>query len=273
LWRIAFAIWLASHERLLGLIAVPIALGWYVRVWWAVLAAYWIFGFFWILPGGMMMLGLILAQLLVPGDPYLSLARRGAPDPGTTWRMPAAAPLFVLFSPLLEFARPLYVHGPEMLPAAIVFAALFCLAPIWIVRPRHAPGLDFVFYDGHCALCHSTVRYLMAEDTDGSRFRFAPLSSPAFESMVPGEIRRGLPDSVVVRTATGEVLTRYRAVQHALERLGGYWRIAGAVMHLLPTRTGDKIYNFIAARRYRVFGTKNEVCPLMPPTVRNRFEL
>lgn len=273
LWRIAFAIWLASHELLLAVIAIPIALGWHARIWWAVLAAYWILGFFWVLPGGMMMLGIIAAQLLVPGDPYLSLARRGAPDPGTDWRMPAVAPLVVLFSPFLEFARPHYVPGVEMLPAAVIFAVLFCAAPSRIVGPRRAADPDAVFYDGHCALCHGTVRFLVAEDADGTRFRFAPLGSAAFEAAIDEETRRGLPDSVVVYTAAGVTLTKYRGVRYALERLGGYWRIGGLAMRVLPTNAGDSLYDWIARRRYGVFGRKEDVCPLMPPSVRGRFEV
>ena len=81
-----------------------------------------------------------------------------------------------------------------------------------------------------------------------------------------------MPDSVVVRTAAGVILTRHRGIAYALQRLGGYWRIAGTFMHLMPVKAGDKLYDFIAARRYGVFGTKDDVCPLMPTAVRNRFE-
>ena len=41
---------------------------------------------------------------------------------------------------------------------------------------------DIVFYDGGCALCHHSVRFLVARDRDGSRFRFAPIGGACFRS-------------------------------------------------------------------------------------------
>jgi predicted DCC family thiol-disulfide oxidoreductase YuxK len=271
LWRIAFATYLASQEVLLALVAIPIAFGWHARIWWAVTVVYLLAGFFWALTGGLILLALVCAQLLVPGDPYLTLDRRGATDPGANWRMPAMACILVLLSPILEVVRPSYARGGELLPAAITFAALFCSPPALVVRPRRSPERDVVFYDGHCALCQASVRFLIAEDADGSRFEFAPLDSPAFVERIPEDRRGILPDSVVIRTGGGDVLMRYAAVRYALERLGGYWRVAGVLMRVVPGGAGDRMYDWIARRRYRVFGTKDEVCPLMPPTLRSRF--
>ena len=36
---------------------------------------------------------------------------------------------------------------------------------------------------------------------------------------------------------------------------------------------GDKIYDWIADHRYRIFGKKEDVCPLMPPALRPRFDV
>ena len=87
--------------------------------------------------------------------------------------------------------------------------------------PRAGAGVghSLVFYDGTCGLCHRAVRFALARDADGSRFRFAPLDSEAFRQRVPDAA--GLPDSMVVRTPEGSVLVRSAGVIHILERAGG----------------------------------------------------
>src|SRR5579885_2416758 len=34
---------------------------------------------------------------------------------------------------------------------------------------------ELIFYDGHCGLCHGFVKFALARDREGARFRFAPL--------------------------------------------------------------------------------------------------
>src|SRR5438067_1150934 len=110
------------------------------------------------------------------------------------------------------------------LSLGMVMLHLFTFDPAW-VRPRPATGTDTLFYDGHCGLCHRAVRFVLAEDRTGTAFRFAPLDGDAFRAALPAADRAQLPDSIVVRTAEGAVLTRSAAVRHILQRLGGLWRL------------------------------------------------
>jgi len=261
LWRIALAVYLGSHELLMGLFCLPIAFGWHARIWWAVLAVYWAVGFWWVPPGGMMLAGLIAAQLLVPDKPYLSVSRRGKSDPGTDWRLPTVAFAVALISPLLEFVRDVPIARYELFAGAVVFTLLFLLPPSLVIPPRGASELDKILYDGHCALCHGFIRFLLAEDQQGTRFHFAPLESS--ESA----------ESVMVKISDGPVLIKYRAVRYLFERLGGYWRIIALGMRMVPVSAGDKMYDWIAQHRYRIFGKKADVCPLMPQALRPRFDL
>jgi len=80
---------------------------------------------------------------------------------------------------------------------------------------------SMVFYDGGCGLCHRAVRFALAHDADGSRFRFASLDSEGFRRRVPPAARAGLPDSIVALTPDGTLLVRSAAVLHVLERVGG----------------------------------------------------
>ncbi len=129
-----------------------------------------------------------------------------------------------------------------------------------------------LFYDGHCALCHFSVKFVLKHDRPGKLFRFAPLLGPTFAARVPAEKRAGLPDSVVVLTNEGALLVRSDAFLHVLRQLGGGWRALAAVIGVIPRSLRDVAYDFIARVRYRVFGTREDSCPVMAPDLRARFD-
>lgn len=133
--------------------------------------------------------------------------------------------------------------------------------------------MERLFYDGTCALCHGAVRFVLAHDREGRAFRFAPLDSPAFRALAPAELRVTLPDSLVVATEDGRLLTRSEAVLHLLERLGGGWRVLAGLSRLVPRRLRDAAYDLVARVRYRVFGRKDDACPRIAPALRSRFDL
>jgi len=137
---------------------------------------------------------------------------------------------------------------------------------------RFAEKTETLFYDGHCALCHGTVKFVIKRDRTGTTFRFAPLQGETFQALVPVEKRAGLPDSIVIRTADGSLLARSDAVVRLLERLGGGWRILGAILAAIPRGLRDAVYDFIARIRYRVFGKRDDLCPIVPPALRQRFD-
>lgn len=138
--------------------------------------------------------------------------------------------------------------------------------------PPFAEKTETLFYDGHCALCHGTVQFVLERDRTGAAFRFAPLQGETFQAQVPLEQRAGLPDSIVIRTADGSLLARSDAVVHMLQRLGGGWRVPASILAAIPRGLRDAVYDFIARVRYRVFGKRNDLCPIVPPDLRGRFE-
>lgn len=131
---------------------------------------------------------------------------------------------------------------------------------------------SMVFYDGACGLCHRTVRFAIARDRDGSRFRFAALGGETFRRLVPEPARAGLPDSIVVLTPDGSLLTRSGAVVHILERIGGSWRLPAGLLGLVPRGIRDLGYDGIARVRYRLFSKPTDACPVTPPELRARFD-
>ena len=141
----------------------------------------------------------------------------------------------------------------------------------WLL-PNQVRMADTVFYDGHCGLCHHFVKFLIVRDTNGVLFQFAPLDSEAFHRQIPEEVRATLPNSIVI-VADGDILVQSRAAIHALGRLGGPWRCFAIVCRFVPRPLADVVYNFIATIRRRIFGRQEDVCPLLPPELRNRFLL
>ncbi len=147
---------------------------------------------------------------------------------------------------------------------------LMAFDPGWIA-PRKARSGERIFYDGACGLCHRFVTFVLAEDRAAS-FRFAPLGGAAFEREIEASARADLPDSIVVRTANGELLVRSRAALYVLERLGGLWRLIALVARLVPRPLADFVYDGIARLRSRVFAKPSSACPLMPPELALRFD-
>lgn len=137
---------------------------------------------------------------------------------------------------------------------------------------RATPTTEILFYDGHCGLCHRAVKFVLKHDRPGDAFRFAPLQGPTFQAQVPANRRAGLPDSIVVLTQAGELLVRSDAFLHILGRLGGGWRRLAGLFSVIPRPARDRVYDFVARIRYRIFGKRDELCPIVPPDLRERFD-
>jgi predicted DCC family thiol-disulfide oxidoreductase YuxK len=131
---------------------------------------------------------------------------------------------------------------------------------------------ETIFYDGHCALCHGTVKFALRRDRSGAAFRFAPLQGQTFKQRVPTAHRQNVPDSIVVLTREGSLLVRSDAIVHILRGLGGGWRPIARILVAIPRALRDAGYNFIARIRYRVFGKRDDLCPVVPPELRARFD-
>jgi predicted DCC family thiol-disulfide oxidoreductase YuxK len=131
---------------------------------------------------------------------------------------------------------------------------------------------DELFYDGGCGLCHSAVRFVLNRGEAGRAFRFAPLGGETFRQRLSAGQRAGLPDSVVILAASGEVLTRSRAVLRILHALGGGWRLLGWMGQVLPRILADALYDFLASIRHRHFAKPVDVCPGLSDEERTRFD-
>lgn len=121
-------------------------------------------------------------------------------------------------------------------------------------------------------MCHRAVKFVLKHDRSGKAFRFAPLQGETFAARVAAGRRAELPDSIVVETAEGALLVRSNAFLHILRRLGGGWKILAAILAVIPRTLRDTAYDFIARIRYSIFGRRDDVCPIVPPDLRARFD-
>lgn len=131
---------------------------------------------------------------------------------------------------------------------------------------------EILYYDGQCGLCHRGVKFVLKHDRSGAAFRFAPLQGMTFQARVPGDQRAALPDSMAVQTAAGTLLIRSDALVHILRRLGGGWKILGAALAIVPRPLRDPAYNFVARTRHHLFRRPDELCPVLPASLRARFD-
>jgi predicted DCC family thiol-disulfide oxidoreductase YuxK len=164
----------------------------------------------------------------------------------------------------------LLLGGSWLAAVALLLAMGLMFDPRWL--PPHAPEQpEDVFYDGHCGLCHRTVRFAARRDPDGKLFRFAPLDGRHIRQALTPAQRDRLPDSVVVYTDQRAVRVRSEAVLHLLERIGGLWRVLAWLGRVMPRPIRDAAYDGIAAIRHRLFARPEAACPLTPPEWRGRF--
>jgi len=139
--------------------------------------------------------------------------------------------------------------------------------------PMPTSNQTLVLYDGVCGLCNRLVAFLLRHDRR-DQFRFAPLQSELAQTLLR---RYGLDpndfDTVVVladlRQPAERALTRSQAALWAIDRLGGIWKLF-AIARLIPLPLREAVYNFIARRRYQVFGKYDE-CPLPKVEDRHKF--
>jgi predicted DCC family thiol-disulfide oxidoreductase YuxK len=129
-------------------------------------------------------------------------------------------------------------------------------------------GDRIVLFDGVCAFCSAWSRFLIKRDP-GAALRLAAIQSRTGQALLAWA---GLPTDRVdtmVFVDRGKAYVRTDAFLRVVRHLGGPWRwLAWGVAVPRPFR--DWVYDQIATRRLRIFGTVEE-CLVPVPEVRARF--
>jgi predicted DCC family thiol-disulfide oxidoreductase YuxK len=125
-----------------------------------------------------------------------------------------------------------------------------------------------ILFDGICNLCCGWVRFLIRHDKQ-MKFRFASFQSEAGEKLIKtlGLITGNM--ETIIYLKENHILRYSSAVLEILKEMGGIWKIL-TVFKLIPTKIRDRIYQFIACKRYTFFG-KRSSCLLPTPEIKKRF--
>ena len=112
-----------------------------------------------------------------------------------------------------------------------------------------------VFFDGHCGLCNGFVNFLLICDIFDN-LQFATLQGKSAQQQLSKEQYSKL-DTLVV-TYKGRTYEKFDGVFLAISQLNPLFKIL-LILHLLPKKLRDALYNSIARNRYKIFGYQ-DVC-------------
>jgi len=136
-------------------------------------------------------------------------------------------------------------------------------------RPQLIDGAPdgLIVFDGVCVFCSSWVQFVIARDRS-QRFRFSPVQSAygcGLAARLGISVENPETNAVVFN---GRAYFKSDAALELLSHLPG-WSWA-RVLKETPRWIRDGIYDWIARRRYRLFG-RTETCMVPTPELRARF--
>jgi predicted DCC family thiol-disulfide oxidoreductase YuxK len=131
-----------------------------------------------------------------------------------------------------------------------------------------APRGAVILFDGTCAFCEGSVKFIARRDP-GHYFRFgASQSSKGAELLAAHGLTRDLTRSMVL-IEDGQVFLRSTASLRIAGRLTFPWRLA-KVFLWVPRPIRDGAYRGVAAVRHRLAGRSN-ACEIPPPEIAERM--
>jgi len=134
---------------------------------------------------------------------------------------------------------------------------------------------SLILFDGVCNLCCGWIRFLIRRDKKAV-FTFVPLQTDMGKRLLEtvdlkAENLTTSNINTIVYIKNNQAFIESEAVLEILTNLGGIWRIFG-VLRLIPRSLRDKIYRYIASKRYSLYG-KRTSCFLPTPEDEKRFSL
>lgn len=130
------------------------------------------------------------------------------------------------------------------------------------------PHNPVMLFDGVCHFCSSTVGFVIRRDPH-ARVRFLSIQSALGREIYRREGHDPDQPDTILFVIDGKVLARSDAILEIAKQLGFPWSLAVAG-RVLPRRSRDWLYDFIAKRRYRWFG-RSDACMIPTPEIRARF--
>lgn len=125
-----------------------------------------------------------------------------------------------------------------------------------------------IVFDGLCNLCAGVVRFVIGRDRRRA-FRFAPMQGETGARLMRAHGLDPRDVKTFLLLEDGQAFLRSEAVLRIVRRLPFPWNCL-VVFRVLPRAVRDRIYDFIAARRYRWFG-KRQACLTPECGLEDRF--
>jgi predicted DCC family thiol-disulfide oxidoreductase YuxK len=131
-----------------------------------------------------------------------------------------------------------------------------------------AAGHGVVLFDGTCAFCERSVRFIATRDPAGY-FRYGASQTPAAAALLAryGTSREAARSLILIED--DQVFLRSTAVLRIARRMTSPWRWAGALL-AVPRPVRDGVYRVVAAIRHRLAGSSN-ACEVPPKEIRDRL--
>lgn len=131
-----------------------------------------------------------------------------------------------------------------------------------------APREAIILFDGTCAFCEGSVKFIARRDP-GHYFRFGASQSPKGAKLLAAYgLTRELTRSMVL-IEDGQVFLRSTASLMIAGRLTFPWRLV-KVFLCVPRPIRDGVYRAVAAVRHKLAGRSN-ACEIPPIEIRERM--
>ena len=128
-------------------------------------------------------------------------------------------------------------------------------------------GDGIILFDGTCAFCERSVRFIATRDH--GYFKFGASQNPEGQALLAKYRAGDNSAGSMILIEDGEISMRSTAVLKIAKRMTAPWRWA-AVLLWVPRPIRDAIYRVVAANRHRIAGQSN-ACEVPPPEIRNRL--
>ena len=127
---------------------------------------------------------------------------------------------------------------------------------------------SILFFDGVCGMCNSTVDFVSVRDPKGL-VHFAPIQGETAKHELSEKEIEHL-GTVAFKNPAGRFTRQSSAIVRILWTIGGWWKLVGTLLWLIPKPLRDLAYVLIAKNRYRLFG-KRDFCRLPSPEEQARI--
>ena len=128
---------------------------------------------------------------------------------------------------------------------------------------------NVVVFDGTCNVCNWTVRFILKHDRNRV-FRFCSLHSETGQNITTHHSNIPENEDTVMLLQNQDIFYKSDAVLKIMKHLGPVYKILARIGAMFPVIFLDRIYDFIARRRYRWFG-RNDSCNLIEGDYMDRF--